>query len=188
GVAHAHEAVLACDAVGPRLHGRSGDLDGPAAGATHQMMVVVAAALPEQLLAAGQPHDVDLAGVGHRLQSAIDRGQTDALATPAQQPMQLLGAAEVVDVCQQRGDRIALPGVALTPGTVVVRTHASSLLPPSFACATASATMCAMCSSVNVYSISRPRRDPCTTPADRSTRRCCDTSGCGASSASTSWW
>ena len=44
---------------------------------------------------------------------------------------------------------------------------------------TASATMCAMCSSTSEYAISRPRRAPRTTPAPRSTRRCWETSGCG---------
>src|SRR3954451_12731875 len=47
---------------------------------------------------------------GHRLQSAVDRGEPDALAASTQLVVELLRRPELLDVLQQRRDRGALPG------------------------------------------------------------------------------
>jgi acyl-CoA synthetase (AMP-forming)/AMP-acid ligase II len=56
----------------------------------------------------------------------------------------------------------------------------------SATCARASTTMWTMWSSTSPYATFRPLRTPRTTPTDFSTRKCWLTSGCGASSRSTS--
>ena len=82
--------------VGPLLHRRAGHLDGPAAAAADQMVVVAGRAAPVGGLAVGGPQRVQLAGVGHRLQGAVDRGQPDPLAQPAQLVVDLLRGPELV--------------------------------------------------------------------------------------------
>ena len=113
GVADVDEAVLGGDPVRPGLHRRAVDLDGAAAGPAHQVVVVALAAPAVEVLAAGRPHDVDLAGVGQALQGAVDRGQADPLAALAQHRVQLLGAVEALDLGRAaRSTARALPGVA----------------------------------------------------------------------------
>src|SRR5260370_22710336 len=106
------EAVLAGHLGGPRLNVTALDLDSRAAGTADQMVMVVFGATPVHRLAGVGAQCVDEPVGGHRLQCAIHRGQTDALATAAQFVVQLLGGPELVEVLQQRRDRCALPGGA----------------------------------------------------------------------------
>ena len=129
-------------------------------------MVVVRGAPPVHGLAAAGAQDVDLAGVGQRLQRAVDGGQADALADAAQLLVDLLRGAEVGEPVQQaRHRRRCWPRAprhaprsrrGRRPRRVVERAHDA----PSSACATASTTMCARWSSTSEYTTSRPRRSP----------------------------
>ena len=73
-----------------------------------------AAAPVDRLAVLGAQH-VDLAAVGERLQRPVDRGQPDVLAVAAQQVVDVLGAAEVLEGLHRRRDRAALPGRAGCP-------------------------------------------------------------------------
>jgi hypothetical protein len=88
--------VLGCDRPGPPLHGRTLDLDGPAAAAADQVVVGVGAAPVDRLTVLGAQH-VHLAGVGEPLQGPVDGGQPDRVAAPAEQVVDLLGRAEVLE-------------------------------------------------------------------------------------------
>ena len=68
GVADVGVAVGGGDGAGPLLHGRALDLDGGAAGAADQVVVVGGAAAAVDALAGLGAQRVDLAGVGQRLQ------------------------------------------------------------------------------------------------------------------------
>ena len=78
------------------------------AAAADQVVVVRRCALPVDGLAVGRPQHVDLAGVGERLQRAVDRGQPDGVAAVAQRGVDVLGAAELV-----RSPASSLPRPAL---------------------------------------------------------------------------
>ena len=67
------------------------------------------AAAVDRLAVAGAQH-VDLAGVGEGLQGAVDGGQPDRVAAVLEQVVQVLRAAEVVDLVERRRDRGPLPG------------------------------------------------------------------------------
>ena len=105
GVAHLGEAVLGGDRPGPALDGRPLDLDGPAAAAADQVVVVGVGAAPVDRLAVLGAQHVDLAGVGEPLQGPVDGGQPDRLAAPAEQVVDLLGRAEVVEGVHRLDDR-----------------------------------------------------------------------------------
>src|SRR5262245_21127595 len=112
GVADIGEAVLAREPVGPPLDRRSLHLDRGATRAADQVVMVRPSAQPVQLLAAGQPHRVDLAGVHEELQGAVHRGQSDLRTPLAQVDVQLLGRAEIVQLLQQCEHLSALACVA----------------------------------------------------------------------------
>ncbi len=83
-VRHVDVAVLRGDGLGPLFHGGALDLDGLAADAAHQVVVVVAAgAAAVDGLAVGGAQDVDLARVGEGLEGAVDGGQADRVAACA---------------------------------------------------------------------------------------------------------
>jgi hypothetical protein len=109
-VRHLGEAVLQGDALRPVLHGRALHLDRLAARAAHEVVVVVLGAAPVGGLAGAGAQHVDLAGVGQGLQGAVDRGQADAVAAPAQLLVDLLRGAEVGELVEQVRDRGALTG------------------------------------------------------------------------------
>ncbi len=74
------------------------------------MVVVAGAAGAVDRLALGGAQHVDGAVGRHGLQRAVDRGQAHLLAGVAQQRVQLLRGAELVDVGEHRRHRGALPG------------------------------------------------------------------------------
>jgi hypothetical protein len=110
-VGHVHIAVLRGDGLRPLLHGGTLDLDGLAADAADQMvMVVTRRAAPVDGLTLGRAQDVDLAGVGEGLERAVDGGQPYRVAPVLEHVVQVLGAAELVDLVERRSDRRPLPG------------------------------------------------------------------------------
>ena len=107
GVADVGEAVLLDDRAGPPLHGGTLDLDRATAAAADEVVVVgVGAAAVDRL--AGLGEDVDLPGLGHRLQGAVDRREADRLPVGAQRLVDLLRAAEVVGRRELGRDRATL--------------------------------------------------------------------------------
>ena len=76
-----------------------------------QVVVVVAprAAAVDGLAVDAAQH-IHLTAVGQRLQRPVDGGQPDLLPAFAQQLVQVLGRAEVVDLREQVGDGGPLPG------------------------------------------------------------------------------
>ena len=97
---------------GPALDGRSLDLDGGAAAAADEVVVVSVRAAPVDRLAVLRPQHVDLAGLRQLLQGAVHRGQADRLAAAPQQVVDLLGRPEVRERGERLGDRAPLPGGA----------------------------------------------------------------------------
>ena len=95
------EAVLRGDPCGPALDRRVLDLDGAPAGAADQVVVVRAAAAPVDRLAVVGAQHVDLAVVGQGLQAAVDGGQPDRVAARRAAGVQVLGAAEVVELVEE---------------------------------------------------------------------------------------
>src|SRR5690606_34220553 len=196
GVAEVHEPVCGGDPLRPTLHRRPGHLHRVPAGPAHQVVMVLLAAPPVQVFTAGGAHHVHLTGVRQPLQGAVDGGEPDPLAPLAQHRVQFLRGVEALDLVQQVAHCRPLPGVARRRGVgghvALTRTGVPAVAAAAGRCSaawlTASATMCATCSSTREYAISRPRREPRTTPAPRSTRRCWLTSGWATPSASTSSW
>ena len=112
GVADVGEAVLAGDRVGPPLDRRALDLDGarrrrgrPGGGGG-----CARAAAVDRLAVLGAQH-VDLAGVGERLQGAVDGGQPDVARRCARSRSWISCALRKSSKLGQRGgDRAPLPG------------------------------------------------------------------------------
>jgi hypothetical protein len=104
------EPVPLGDRVCPVLNSRTLDLDGAPAGSAHQVVVVPPAAPAIERLAVVHAQDVDLAGVGKALQRAVDRRQPDAVASAADHAVDLLRAAEAVQLGQGRAHGQPLPG------------------------------------------------------------------------------
>src|SRR5690606_34661484 len=204
GVADVGKPVFAADSFRPVLHRGIGDLHGAAAVPAHQVVMVVAGAAAVDGFTRIGAEYIHLAGVDQALQRAVHGRQTDSLALLPQQLVQLLSGTEVADLVEELGDCSSLPGGAqawyarrtLAGGHVL---SVSFRLPDavcgpmvprervlSSACATASTTMWARCSSTSRYTTSRPCRSPCTTPADLRTRRCWLMRGCATPRVSTS--
>lgn len=101
--------MLCGDAISPTLHAGPLDLDGLAAGPTEEVMVVTGAALAVQRFAGIAADDVDEIGLGQQLQRAIHRGQSDAISATSEKGMDLLGAAELVDLRQRARHDLPLP-------------------------------------------------------------------------------
>ena len=99
-------------ALGPALDGRALHLDGGAAGAADQVVVVRVGAAAVDRLAVLGAQQVDLAGLGQPLQGPVDRGQADGLAASPEQLVDLLRGAEVGEGAQGLDDRAPLPGRA----------------------------------------------------------------------------
>ncbi len=77
------------------------------------MMVVAVGAAAVGGLAVGGPQRVQLAGLGQRLQGAVDRGQSDAVAPLAQLVVDLLRRTELVQLGQHLLHGGPLAGAAL---------------------------------------------------------------------------
>ncbi len=95
---------------GPALHFGSGNLYRGTTLPAHQVMVVVRRAAAVDRFAGISAQRVDLVGRRHRLQGAVDRGQPDVLAAPAEFIVEFLSRAEFIDGVEQFGDCGALPG------------------------------------------------------------------------------
>ncbi|CDZ92014.1 hypothetical protein RHRU231_910053 [Rhodococcus ruber] len=145
GVADVDEAVVLGHLVGPALDRGPVHLDGESARAAHEMVVVTGRAAPVDGLPAVGAQHVDGAGFGKGLQGAVDGGQADALAAPAQFVVQVLGRTEFFDLVEQRGDRTALSGGADSDDGFGGGRHGWGQ--PSSTWATASTTMWARWSS-----------------------------------------
>jgi hypothetical protein len=72
-------------------------------------MVVLLGALQIDRLAVLARQDVHLAGVHHESESPVDRTESDVVSAPSQHGMDLLGAAEIVELREQVSDSLALP-------------------------------------------------------------------------------
>jgi hypothetical protein len=90
--------VLFGDIVGPLNDGLTGNLDGASAGPTQQVVVVSLGASQIDRLAVLLRQDVHVAGVHHESESPIDRGKSDVVPAISQGGVDLLGAAEVVEL------------------------------------------------------------------------------------------
>jgi hypothetical protein len=110
------EPVLVGDVVGPPLDGGAFDLNGAAAVAADQVMVMAHRAAPVGGFAVVGADQVKLASVSHHQQGPVDRCQPDALTLVAEVVVDLVGGAEVVGAGEQVGDGGALPGLPLRGG------------------------------------------------------------------------
>ena len=110
------ESVLVGDVVGPPLDGGAFDLDGAAAVAAHEVVVVAHRAAPVGGFAVVGSDQVKLAGVGHHQQGSVDGCQPNVLTLVAEVVVDLAGGAEVVGAGEQVGDCGALPRVPLRGG------------------------------------------------------------------------
>jgi len=101
--------VLFGNIVGPLNDGLTGDFDGASTRAAQEVMVVLLGALQIDRLAVLARQDVHLAGVHHESESPVDRTESDVVPAPSQHGMDLLGAAEIVELREQVSDSLALP-------------------------------------------------------------------------------
>lgn len=104
GVLHLAETVLGADRRSPALHLRAFDLDGAAAPAAYEVMVMPGAAAAIDRLTVGCAQHVELTVGGHRLQDAVHGCQADGLAAVPERGVQLLGRDEILLVPQLVGD------------------------------------------------------------------------------------
>ena len=109
GVADVGVPVLFGNIVGPLNDGLTGDFDGASTRAAQEVMVVLLGALQIDRLAVLARQDVHLAGVHHESESPVDRTESDVVPAPSQHGMDLLGAAEIVELREQVSDSLALP-------------------------------------------------------------------------------
>jgi hypothetical protein len=133
GVGHVNESVLLRSLTRPSFHRWSFDLFDATAGSADQMVVVPATALPVQDLTVLVAQRVYFVGVHHRLQAAVDGGQTHGLTATAQQVMEVLGAAEHVGVVHRLSDDESL----LRPSAATTRSLIRGHAPESTSAATA---------------------------------------------------
>src|SRR5690606_16333437 len=91
GVRDVLEPVLGGDPLGPPLDGGPLDLDGTTAVAADQVVVVPGAAHPVDGLTLVGAQDVDLAGLGERLEGPVDGGEPDVLTGLPQPGVEILG-------------------------------------------------------------------------------------------------
>jgi len=102
-------AVLRREPVGPRLDGGPVDLDSRAAGAAHEVVVVRRdAAAPVERLAVVAQQGVDVVVGGHRGERAVDRAESDRVTAADELGVDLLRAAELLEVVEHREHRGAL--------------------------------------------------------------------------------
>ena len=120
--------MLGGEGVDELLELGCGDLDGAAAGAAHEVVVVLAAGLAAQVgvLAGGLELDLEVALLGHRVERAVHRREADLLAALLQELVDLLRAAELGDLVEQLRDRHALTRDPLADHTTTSRPLAFS--------------------------------------------------------------
>lgn len=110
------KSVLCRNCIGPALDCRAGHLDRTTAVAADQMVVVAGRAAAIRGLTVAGTDGVQITYVGHQLQRAIDRGQSDAFPVMSQIIVNLLRGSEVVSIRQDLLDRRALPSFTLHTG------------------------------------------------------------------------
>jgi hypothetical protein len=110
------EPVLVGDVVCPSLDGWAFDLDGAAAVAADEVVVVAHRAASVGGFAVVGADQVELAGVGHHQQGSVDGCQPDVLALVAEVVVDLACGAEVVGAGEQVGNGGALPSLSLRAG------------------------------------------------------------------------
>jgi hypothetical protein len=108
--------VFVGDVVGPPLDGGAFDLDGAAAVAADEVVVVPHRAASVGSFAVAGADQVELAGVGHHQQGAVDGCQPNVLTFVAEVVVDLAGRAEVVGAGEQVGDSGALSRLPLRGG------------------------------------------------------------------------
>jgi hypothetical protein len=110
------EPVLVGDVVGPPLDGRALDLDSASTVTADEVVVVPHRAASVGSFAVAGADQVELAGVSHHQQGAVDGSQPDVLTLVAEVVVDLAGRAEVVGAGEQVGDSGALPRLPLRGG------------------------------------------------------------------------
>ncbi len=103
------ESVISGDGVRPALDGWTSDLDRATAVATHEVVVMSAAALSVDALAVLADDDVDLARSGKGSQGSVHGREADVVALVAQVVVQFLARAKVVDLVEGDEDSGSLP-------------------------------------------------------------------------------
>jgi len=101
--------MLFGDSIGPLNDGLPGDLDGASARPAQEMMVVLLGTLKVDRLAVLACQNVHLAGVHQESESPVNRGEPDVVPALSQGRMDLLGAAEIVELQEQGLDSLSLP-------------------------------------------------------------------------------
>jgi hypothetical protein len=109
GVADVGVPVLFGNSVGPLDDCPAGDLDGATTRPAQEVMVVLLRALQIDSLAVLAGQDVYLAGVHHESQSPVDRAKSNVVSAIPQGGVDLLGAAEIMELREQVSDSLALP-------------------------------------------------------------------------------
>ena len=102
-VADVDVLVVGGHLLGPAFDGRAVHLDGASAAPADQVVVMAVAAPAVGRLAICCPEDIDFLGVGEHLQGSAHGGQADPDASLLEQVVDLLCAAEVVDLVQDGG-------------------------------------------------------------------------------------
>ena len=108
--------MLVGNIVGPPLDGRALDFDGASTVAANEVVVVPHRAASVGSFAVAGADQVELAGVGHHQQGAVDGCQPNVLTFVAEVVVDLAGRAEVVGAGEQVGDSGALPRLPLRGG------------------------------------------------------------------------
>jgi hypothetical protein len=101
--------VLLGNIVGPLNDGLTGNFDGASTRPAQQVMVVALGALQKDRLAVLSRQDVHVAGVHHESESPVDRTESDVVSALPQGGVDLLGAAEIVELREKVSDSLALP-------------------------------------------------------------------------------
>ena len=118
-VRHIRKTMFVRNCVSQLLHLGAFHFNRGSTTSTHEVMVVGVTALPVYGLTVIADDDIDLTELGERLQSPIDRSESDLLALVTQEIVQLLRRPKVVDL-EEGGDH---------GGALLSRSHLPISLP-----------------------------------------------------------